>query len=157
MNQTYETMDWDAEAKRVAAAFGLDMTAEYEFREFPEENPQTMLLRQIGAPKIVLPTRPETSFEYFIGAKGRIFVLSNNGNPNNGPVGARAMTLASLYWDGTIDITPFQLDSRYSEILARALFHLDLLTPEVEQALQVSVSAHEKIEWGRECEKRNGL
>ena len=36
--------------------------------------------------------------------------------------------------------------------LAKGLFYLDLLTPEVEDLLQLSLSEHEKLEWMLEYE-----
>lgn len=61
--------------------------------------------------------------------------------------------IAQIMW---IDEQPISSvgDAEYSLWLAKGLFHLDLLTLEVEQALALSVSHHERLEWQLEYELR---
>lgn len=144
---SYETIDWNAEALRVARAFGV----EGEFRDGGFYDKKYL---SVGEHYEAIP---------FTGAGyGELFSVVYTFDQMQFEVWNtwnHTRTDCHIGYDGsfsdglsTLDKKKFPIAHRYP--LARALFHLDLLTPEVEEALQVSVSAHEKMEWTMGYEAR---
>jgi len=60
-----------------------------------------------------------------------------------------------IWPDGTMEGTEGRCeDETCRELLVKGLSHLSFLTPEVQEALEISVSAHQQIEWALEHERR---
>ena len=57
-------------------------------------------------------------------------------------------------WNGRVKRSPQHYELRPTMVLAKGLFHLDLLTPAVESALKTTISSHQKLEWTLEYAKR---
>ena len=137
-------MDWKAEAERVARAFGLEGKCEFYRRNKHDES---RYFRHLVKPYAITFPHPigETRLRVTYDPNGRHFDLSNGS----------AWSLMSVGWD----VRQYQLPilAFYNFHIAKALFYLDLLTPEIEDALEVSISAHEKLEWILEFEARYGF
>jgi len=128
----FESMDWEAEAQRVAAAFGVE--APCQFLEF--DSNQRLLYVQGFTSRIWLKHTQTLYLTAFYAQNGRLFTITQGYGDS-----------AELFigWDGSVDRRPWFYD--HNPIIARALFYLDLLTPEAEEALCISVSAHDRLEW----------
>ncbi len=129
---TFERIDWEAEALRVASAFGIEFPC--QFLEFDSD--QRLLYLQGFTSRIWLRKEGALYLTALYDQKGRLFTVSESYADS-----------AEIFigWDGSVDRRPWFYD--HNLLIARALFYLDLLTPEVEAALLVSVSAHERLEW----------
>jgi hypothetical protein len=125
----YETLNWKHEANRVAAAFGAE--GECEFVEFDAGQ---RLLQWRGWSRIYLAG--SLYFGALYDGEGRLFSVTE---------GYTDAAEIFISWDGSVNQRPWFY--KHNILLARALFHLQLLTPEVEGALNVSVTAHDKLEW----------
>jgi hypothetical protein len=132
---TFETMDWEAEAKRVARAFGLlTCTVASE-------------LHQGGVCYRANDTTNEFNVSCKYTSRYQCFELER---VDKNIIGLNSSTIY-LNWEGSVRTA--HPDAQTTPELAKGLFHLDLLTPEVEAALQVSISNHQKIEWALEYEE----
>ena len=128
----FETMDWEAEAERVRHAFCANDLIPFH--------------KSASGCTIEIQT-PQGGLSMQYGEDGRYFALQGQ---------EQIPTEISINWDGTLDGQAVcgpetQADS---DFIAKGLFHLDSLTPEVEAALQVSISNHQKLEWQLEYEAR---
>ncbi len=102
---TYETMDWDAEAKRVALALGV--VGECEFRIKNPIKPSYLIEGYLSTGCFqVTYVQPRIGF-IFYGDAGQILVQ------------------LGLSWQGRL--LDCHVSNCYPLSLARALFHLDLL------------------------------
>jgi len=150
----FETMDWDAEAQRVQRAFGIEPSCEF------------VLLRENGGRWFTVRDREEGEIIYGSLICGPLFISVNYyqnymsfcvgmANLDDEP----PMTSLKLGYDGN-DIFVYELSKNHPEyalLISRALFYLDLISPEVEAALQLSITAHQKLEWTLEYEARYEL
>ena len=152
--QGYETMDWEAEAKRIARAFGVEGECHFEV---PQHDPPA----QGGSQRI-----PQTGFRTLRLKNGDYARLANGVHfwcDYRRGAGRNYWLRASLHsrlgikvaWGGQL---AFQIDDyTLAPALTKGSFHLGLLTSEIEAALKANVTAHEKLEWTREYEERYGL
>lgn len=132
----FDSIDWKAEATRVALAFGVK-THSY----FGKSNwgyGKAMRFYISGGPRVYLETLDTAQLIVLYSRECREFTLIKF------PDGKASV---SLSYSGQLIDKPSIVHSIYSYPLARALFLLDLLTPEVENALQTTISTHQKIEW----------
>ena len=140
MNESsYETLDWEAEAIRMARAYGVKVECAF-------------IETRYGKDFIDIATRKKAEIsEGVVGTAGY--------SPSNRFYTVRSRsswTVIQLSWLGEVQSAHVGKDFEVAA-LARAFFHLELLTPEVEAALSVSITAHEKLEWAREYEERYGI
>jgi len=150
---TFETLDWNAEARRVARAFGV--TEECHFHTYvenePIENgdgdyPYLRLTLKDGLTEPTIFCRDDVALlcEYDEDIGRSYYVYAEKG-----------VTGIRMEWDESL--ASLIKDSTLLPLLAKGLFYLDILTPEVEETLKITVTAHEKLEWAREYEQRYGL
>jgi len=138
----YDSIDWEVEAKRVARAFGIE-----EQCQFVLDNDLVSRSLYVGDdPYFYLSSEAIVRVDYF--DLGRSFQTMN-------PRQAKAVLFVSIDWDGFILMS--QAEFKLSLLLSKPLFHLGLLSPEVEAALKLTITAHQKIEWARQYEERYGL
>lgn len=141
--QTYDTIDWQAEAQRVKRAFGVEGECEFRLENYErllyEDGDEGMIYQPKIAENLYVQAAWTDSDRYFL-------IHQCHGHKS---------TSIGIWDTGVLNDSPNDLT--YAVPLARALFHLDLLTPEVETALQVTISHHEKLEWLREYEERYGV
>ena len=145
---TYETMDWEAEAKRVAKAFNVLSACYFDYD--PDEAKCDLCSRPAQTTASVFLTDWHQLRSSYDRDEGRLFEI-HKGTSN---------VFILIYWDGDVnqswgknsDLTPgyFELIN----MLAKGLFHMDLLTIEVEAHLQTSITVHQKLEWTLEYEER---
>jgi hypothetical protein len=148
MSQKFETTDWEVEAKRVVQAFGVKRRC--AFKKMGESRLAGMYLRDKPLP---FPDEPETTKLRLIVEYNRTerrFTVWGHAGPKEFMKVSRRTQIV-LDWDGAV-ISSWLVyhDAGLpddSELLARGLFFLDLLTPEVEATLKVNVSQHQKMEW----------
>jgi len=147
----FETIDWEAEALRVSRAFEVE--EECEFFVIPpdwydlEKGETRELLHDFGLE------------QHNVEALGE-FELTVNYSPESRFYGLESLdtgeaAVISIQWDGSLPRRVYR--HKPTKFLVRPLFHLDLLTPEVEAALGVSISANQKLEWTQEYKARYGL
>jgi len=146
----YETIDWEAEAQRVARAFGL--SEKCYFRE--QVPPATSSSRLYYHDLCWKDTKggyefPDGSGVIFICVYVKQIGVRYGFEREYG----RANTSFLLNWKSKPIVRGN--DAVLVPLLAKGLFHLGLLTAEVETML--NVSNHEKLEWAREYEERYGL
>lgn len=136
MSMTYETLNWELEAQRVARAFGVEGECDWHIH-----NEDRRLFLADTSPYV--PYVPFSCSEIAIAyaRSGRDF--------------HNASSYLVIGFDGKIHVN--EGAEKFGKPLARALFHLDLLSPAVESALGVSISHHEKLEWTLEYEARHGV
>jgi len=147
---TPETIDWPLEARRIRQAFGLQGLC--LFKPWYEGARQF----QMDGNSLVPLGDNAKLFVAYEGVMKFTIWRSNGFDPSIGLDRASELdTYIGLTYDGKVRGQTFA--GRYSNTLAKGLFHLDLLTPEVEAALKVSVSAHEKAEWTLEYERHYGF
>lgn len=140
------TMDWELEAVRVAGAFGV--AEECEFRNKSNSGADDEFEERLFCLKNAeLPLVNEFKMSVTYMKTRRIFVILN---PQNHCVGQ-----VFISWQGQSMFGGFGSFGKLP-LMTRALFHLGLglLTPEIEAALNVNISAHEKAEWLLEFETR---
>jgi len=152
-NLAYDSMDWEAETKRIVAAFEMVEpcrfirhagTASCEATERMDDKNTSRILLKNGLRAAVSYSRTAKSFG--ISYDNRYY-----------GVGFR--------WDGShIKRNPPKQTKRAKprpdivyDTLGKALFFLDLFTPEVEEVIGGSITAHQKLEWQLEYEQCNGL
>ena len=135
---TYETLDWPSEAERVALAFGV--VGECEFQNTGLTH-SLKFIDQNGTAQPVLRGEGEYVAAVEYSAAGRRFSASRNYIS----LDSEAETRIHIGWDGSVRRVSLWLGE--ADFLAKALYHLGLLTPEVEAALKVSISSHQKAEW----------
>lgn len=133
MNQitamTYETIDWDAEAKRISDAFGL---CDGVFvKAFDESTQKTFINGWLTKERVIYDT-DFRCYEYY----------DFPSNP----------TRIYLNWQGKVCFSPKIGRDGGPLIVGKALFRLGLLSDEVAEIL--GISAHQKIEWELECHAR---
>lgn len=127
----YETMDLMAEARRIARAFGVEGPVSW----FDHDDDIVF----------VLENKPSLVVSYNIEGNYKIFNFDN-------PLAIWSDDCTVIREDGSaIRNHP---NSENDEVLACALFHLNLLTPEIEAALNISVTSHLKLEWTLEHKAR---
>lgn len=137
---TYETIDWEAEAKRVAKAFGIK--GECVWIDVRKQAVQLVALDDLVC-KYGIPIS-EDAYAVVQYSKGSRFFQIFDGSPDVG---------IFINWQGAV----WESDViAHGDTLAKALYHLSLLTPEVEQALGVTIDAHTKLEWELEFAGRDG-
>lgn len=139
----FETIDWNVEAKRVARAF--DFEGECEF--VPTTYAHEMEIVSGGSSQLKIHQRLYLNATYSL--YGREFGLWQ-GWEFSQSWSARVV----VKWNNRIVVHLNPSEPRL--FLAHALFRLDLLTPETEAELKVSLTAHERIEWTLEREERYG-
>ena len=136
---TFETMDWEAEAQRVALAFGVEAKCRFVKSNLNE----TMTFRPTTDGQDVKV--PDGSVRVYYQSKVRSYQIFASNEVN-----AAVRFIAS----GGVRTRIVPRDCPAVEPLARGLFYLNLLTSEVEASLQVAISAHQKAEWTLEYAKR---
>jgi len=146
----YSSIDWIAEATRVAQAFGVEGECHWN------DSQPVGLHRKLKSNGNTPVVNSGHFLDYFMCLTGpfiRIWQTENGDEYGNlgTQIEANLNTSNSRF---TIYGNP---DKAFLLIFARALFHLNLLTIEVENALCVIISATEKMEWGREYEERYGV
>jgi len=173
----YETLDWDAEAARIIRAFGISQPVQF-LDEGLNEGRKPHLFKYLRTldddPTIYLSIPADLEMD--------VTYHSPKQKPQQLPLGLkffrvfRAGTMiegTSMYqakvelnWDGSVssDFYQFQkqknsfyIPSGYfglAQVLAKGLFHLDLLSPEVEDVLELNITAHQKLEWALEYDSR---
>jgi len=138
----FETIDWEQESQRVARAFGIE-----EQCHFVMENDLVTRKLYVGEEPYIFVSRTKLiGVDYF--ELGHTFQAVN-------PRRTKAEAFVSLDWG--VSILMSQPEAELSPLLAKPLFHLGLLTPEVEAALKVTITAHQKLEWALEYERRYGF
>lgn len=137
---TYETMDWEAEAKRVAAAFGV--TSECIWIDLGSKGNKKLVSLDAAECKYGIPISEDAYALIEYSRKWRYFEIFD-GYPD-----------ISIYinWQGVVWDEPDVI--QHSDTISKALFHLSLLTPEAEASLKVAISHHQKLEWTLEYEAR---
>jgi hypothetical protein len=141
---TYETIDWEVEAKRVARAFGVE--GKVEFRQHRRLK-GSQRFGVIGVRKLAVPVGEGFFVDVAYETKGRFFALADKTHKN-------WVSLKIGWVRGDISYGDSGNVEEFSTRLARGLFHLDLLTPEVEHKLTATISAHQKMEWAGEYQQR---
>ena len=138
---TYETMDWETEAKRLMAAF--DLKDECRF----VSGGICMDLKYLNTYK--WPTTSDGDELMCVYTSGDIssrgFSIQND------------LAYADVYFDYNGELISHASSANEFPVLIRAFHYLGFLTPEVEAELQVSTSHHQKLEWTLEYEARNGF
>ncbi len=141
-------MDWGVESQRVTRAFGVKRRC--VFKKMEESWLISMYLRDqpLALSDEAEKTKLRLIVEYNL--HERRFDVWGHSGPKAFIKAARRTQIV-LGWDGTV-ISSWLIyhDARLpddGELLARGLFFLGLLTPEVEAALKVSISQHQKMEW----------
>ncbi|RYE38031.1 MAG: hypothetical protein EOP48_27725 [Sphingobacteriales bacterium] len=127
----FEAMDWGAEAKLVATAFGLYYQCEFQDRG----NHRQLKLPDHKWPYLADGRLIQISY-LCAGDGGREFIITHKDNYH---------TDIFINFDGEIHDDSFM--NPIDVTTTRALFLLGLLTPEVESHLTINVSAHQKAEW----------
>jgi len=151
---TFETLDWELEARRLNAAFGI----EGEFRAAFDDEPSgpKWLIKTIGSDAMpnMFIVNAEFWVSFYYDRKNRYFTVGKI--PRQSPTSFPNKKFI-LNWAGTqFRVQGSQIDIEGHWIIAKGLYHLGLLTDEIETAMQVAVSAHQKIEWTLEYESRCG-
>ncbi len=136
---TLETIDWELEAERVKRAFGLKGEARFKLwydlaRQFQLDGNSLVPLGE--------------SEQLIIAYEGVMkFTLWRNGEFD---------TYIGIDFEGKRRGQTFA--GRGCHTIAEGLFHLGLLTPEIEAALGMDISHHQRAEWILEYdERRNDL
>ncbi len=144
---TFETLDYVAEAERISTAFDVKGECEFIGSDY-----DTMKLRQNNITQIELNTR-DNLFLYCVYEKqlGRTFSIYSKSE--NDSVELAQITVD---WLRGLPYEPVSeaIDTIHAYTLAKGIFYLDLLTPEVEAAMQVTISNHQKLEWVLEYNAR---
>lgn len=132
---TYKTIDWVAEAERVRRAFGIEEECEFKFNRNRMELKHNNWWPEVNGAIIFI--------SFFDDRKS--FAVCDD----------RESSSCAIFTEKEPDV--FRSNSEVSAPqLAKALCHLSLLTAEVETALGVSISAHQKLEWELEYAERWG-
>ncbi|RYZ62631.1 MAG: hypothetical protein EOP09_18600 [Proteobacteria bacterium] len=142
---TFETMDWEDEAKRVAAAFGLEPTVHFE--DGDAQDLKTLYWGDRGDANDIHMR------------DGLMFIANYSTDCRFFEILGTSVSFDSwieIGWDGEIGVPVPPKRMAYAMHLARGLFHLGLLTPKAEVDLQVTTTFHQKLEWTREYDARVG-
>jgi len=148
----FETLDWELEARRVKAAFGVK--SECKFYEFTthEGLERRFQIRDGNEETLAenLLVSGESLRVYY--AQGERFYEITNRDRRRAHI---------TFWDEqTIFVSPPLSHVRWGglfHLLIKGVYYLDLLTPHIETELEISISAHEKLEWKLEYEERYDL
>jgi hypothetical protein len=177
----YEKMDWETEAKRVEQAFGIVKSCvwEQELLALLNEDAHTgdelettteMRLELADSKYDHMDIGKSHFFECVYSQEGRTFQVYDKEVEKSSPF--YNLIEIAIAWDGNYKVSMMtgeifnswngthgvSLLSRELRVtLARGLFFLRLLTPAIETSLEVTISAHEELEWALEYETRNGL
>ncbi len=140
----YETMDWEAEAVRVAWAF--DVKTECKFRQKVKRFGEWRILLSCGRNDVTI--RDDLRLYVTYKPQSMWFKLEDK--------------TTSLSWTWvTLDMNGRMVDAgtthEFSDRMVKGLCRLGLLTPEIDAALESGATAHEKLEWALEFVERNGL
>ena len=134
----YETIDWDAEALRIARAFGVEAPLRFR-RKIKDSKIRHDLLSGSHTHIVVHETLRLTvnykphclHFKLHYGDVATAVTIGYNGMVGQATV-----------------------ESKYSNQLAKGLFHLGLLHHDTIEILGWSISEHDKLEWLLEYEER---
>jgi len=150
----YETLDWELEAQRVAAAF--EVAEPCHFTHLRGITSYVATERETDLNKSLL-LKNGLYVDISYDRESKVFVVSEINE--NGYV--KHSCLIVVGWGGPNRTVRYGKRSAQPDYilhtLAKALLFLDLLTPEVETQIGISITAHERIEWTLEHEARNGL
>jgi len=133
----FETVDWELEARRVAAAFGIAQgTCKFHLNSASDEQfeERCLLLKNGGS-----ANGDGFVLDIIYTRLSRYFAMCDNATGD--------LARVHILWNGELRYVKYEMAPLLAEPLARALDHLDLLTPEIEAELKISVSAHQKIKW----------
>jgi hypothetical protein len=158
---TYETMDWDAEARRIAQAFGIDkpcywkqelsVWADDEAPAGAVPKTETEMWLKLQGSQYDNIELGEDQFLYCVyNNEERFFQTYDKKAKKGSPL--YQMIEISIRWDGTHHVS--EITSKKPLNLARGLFHLGYLTLPVEASLSLTISEHQKLEWTLENETR---
>jgi len=143
----FETIDWDSEAKRIQKAFGI--AGECELRELRRSDWGRRLFL-VGTKSRDVFIDDDTLLRITYDATGRFFYLADK---------TREDWLSfKIGWgkDEVEGVLSGKVDE-FSTLLARGFFHLGYLSAEAELKLETTITAHEKLEWALEYERRYGF
>jgi len=143
---TSEIINWELEAKRVGLAFGL--TWPCWFVRYGDANKTYQLITTKSGEWHELIGQDEIQLHIRYTKDGRWYYLKDSSQQS-------LMRFCRQLNHFTYSAIPFLPD--HSKIFVRALFKLDLLTPQVEECLGITISTHEKLEWTLEYEQRYGV
>lgn len=138
----YETIKWQDEARSVARAFGVKCECYFA----PDENEHVLRHDETGW----LPGNDETWVSVRYKASHRDFMLVKERKTIGIEISYDADPAGTRIYAGVSKTDNLELQI----YLTRTLFYLDLLTPQLEAALQLSISHHQKLEWAMEFENR---
>jgi hypothetical protein len=146
----YETMDWEAEAIRVARAFGIKEKCEFRFERL-RNGTRMSAFKQMSLYIEATASKPSLPWGDVLHAScdndGRTYdAIAKSSSDFN--------LVISFEWDGELMIAELVDNYAYVDLFAKGLFHLGLLTEEVEAELKIYITAHQKLEWALEYEER---
>jgi len=131
LNKHYATINWAGEAEHIKQAFGINEMVEFC------EHAEGMELRSKQQDKILLANGLQLNVIYTSERKG--FTLTNSQLKSGMP-----WTNISLDWEGNVE-SNFGLHE--AEALAKGLYHLGLLTIEVEKTLGIYAYSCQRENW----------
>jgi len=149
LNQTnggdfFAITDWGAEAALMMRAFGV--TEECQF--FGPHKMKMLLLKDHphDDEKGEIPIG-DFWLRVIYNTDSRLFQLRD---------ADRSLVIAArLLWNGDL-YTRNKRERAAEQLMAKGLFNLGLLTPEIEEKLRLTLTLHEKLEWQMEWEKSEG-
>lgn len=132
MNYPQSEADWAKSADQIMTAFGSTASC--------------VFIDKTGFPhRTLVPKNEFKSCEVNLSGGASLRVLYSTTSLYFSYTSATSSFALSLNNDGTLARVNSQRGD--GEVFARALFFLDLLTPEVEQAIEFPISGHQKMEW----------
>jgi len=139
----YKTLDWEIEAQRVMKAFGIVEPCEFKPEAVGVET--DMVLRMIGTDlSPALPWGERLGVYY--GTRDRLYQAYEDDRHT-------VSFIASIDWEGKLTAPFYVIENAL--FFAKGWLYLGLLTAEIEQALEVRITAHEKLEWALEYEVKH--
>jgi len=141
-----EPPDWELEAQRISAALGMETGKFKENTDFLA----TYVRRPAFEPRYLTFRRDGIKLEIVYNDSERWFTVDKDAPDFDVYEGDYLGSTVVLTYDG-MGYRIYNV-GQYASELARMLFKLDLLLPEIEAGL--GISAHEKLEWMVEREER---
>lgn len=151
MGTKWDRQRWENDAARIGRAFGI----QGEFRELPEHPKRFCKIVPDGEkPEWFFNVKNDLWLGIIYMKDCRLLQIAENERH-------RVLIRVHLGWRRTNFhaniIRNIEGCQEAQLILAKGLYYLDFLTPELEASLGITVSAHEKLEWRLEYEARYGL
>ena len=142
----FDMMECEVEFERIRRAF--DVAGECEI--LTEGDYISLESKGEKGAKLRLHDGAELQASYSLRSRTLGFTLWVNETFTEFELGTNYVWYSVMY-------NPFPEYDDSSLRLVKGLFHLGLLTPEIERGLRVSISAHQKLEWTLEYEARYEL